>query len=81
MHLSLLIMYRLSKTESGKFIACVISLLPKDLLFHNLYSLQLVLSASVAVLESLPVLHHGTDDIFWSFLFNELILVCFEYTA
>ena len=30
--------------------------------------------------QSLPVIHHGADYIFWSFGTNELMLVCFSYT-
>ena len=38
-----------------------------------------MLSACVAALKSIAVLHHNADYIFWFFGVNEFILDCFDY--
>ena len=59
--------FLLNKFVSGVFISCAMFLLLRDLYFRTyLSALQLVLSECVAVLKSLPVLHHGADYSVWS---------------
>ena len=71
LHISILVMNRLSKTECAIFISLMRSLLSKDLTNQNyLFSLQLVLCL-VAAVKCLPVRHPSADYIFWSFEFIE----------
>ena len=50
--------------------------------FQNLFVFAAaVLSACVAVLKGLPVLHHSADCIFCYFGISDIILGCFEYTV
>ena len=59
----------------------MISLRLKALLFQNLFMFTAVgVQCCVTTLNCLPVLHNNADYIFWSFVINEPMLVCFEYT-
>ena len=72
--ITLLHMNRLNKTDSFIFVSLVCSLFPENL--HSeliLSSVQLVLCL-VAAVERLPVHHHSTEYIFWSFWIIGLIL-------
>ena len=69
--------------ESGIFVSCLICLIAsKGSAFQNLFVFAAaVLSACVAVLKGLPVLHHSADCIFCYFGISDIILGCFEYTV
>ena len=78
LHISVFPMNRFNNPESGIFAPCVMSLLLKDLLFHNK---MIITAADVKCnMVALKVSPYFTDDTFVSFGTNGIMLVCFEYT-
>ena len=78
LHISLLAMNRLNKTQLAIFISLMQSLLPKDLTIRNLFTFIAASIVPCGGRKTSPRNHHSADYIFWSFEIIDFIVSHFE---